>query len=300
MANSVNKGNQKLRIQYGQRITSRAENQSMYKLMPTGIYQGMVLSAVDEAIEVSPGVVFIEDTAESGEIALRVETLSTYQITTHTEIRPFIVVTFDWVEDANNYMDFIAKSAGEITSKDIILGKANYSGSTFLGTFDLTLRRISPLTMLSALKDILTVTGNVSITGNLEVLGETVVINTTELEIEDNLMLLNKGQTGIPPTSLVSGFEVDRGDLVNTRFIFDELDDEWKAGELGAEKTLVREGKTISLSGLITGTGTVGANGSTTVSVGSTGISLMTFTTTPGLEKIVVAGEVHATEFIEV
>lgn len=54
-------------------------------------------------------------------------------------------------------------------------------------------------------------TGTVNIAGNLNVLGTTTTIDSVTLEIEDPHILLNKGQTGTPPSNLVSGFIVDRG-----------------------------------------------------------------------------------------
>ena len=46
--------------------------------------------------------------------------------------------------------------------------------------------------------------------------------------VEDNIIVVNKNQTGTPPTSLKSGVEVERGDTDNAQLVFDELDDLWK------------------------------------------------------------------------
>jgi hypothetical protein len=72
--------------------------------------------------------------------------------------------------------------------------------------------------------------GNVDIAGNLTVQGDTVIMNTSTVTIEDNLILLNKNQTGTPATFQLSGFEVERGDLSNVQFVFSEEDGVFKAG----------------------------------------------------------------------
>jgi len=73
-----------------------------------------------------------------------------------------------------------------------------------------------------------TVSGDLTVSGNLTINGTTTAIDTVNLEIEDNIMLLNKNQVGTPPTSLKSGLEVERGDYDNAQFVFDENDDKWK------------------------------------------------------------------------
>lgn len=69
--------------------------------------------------------------------------------------------------------------------------------------------------------------GVVTITGDLKVLGETTTIDTTNLNIEDNIILLNKGELGAGVTEVVSGLEVDRGSLLNSQIVFDESATFW-------------------------------------------------------------------------
>ena len=70
-------------------------------------------------------------------------------------------------------------------------------------------------------------TGTVYITGNLEVQGTTTTINTADLTIEDNVILLNKGETGAGVTEGTSGLEIDRGSLDNAQFLWDESIDKF-------------------------------------------------------------------------
>ncbi len=81
-------------------------------------------------------------------------------------------------------------------------------------------------------------TGNVIVEKNLTINGTTTTINTVNLEIEDNVIVLNKNQTGTPSNSLQSGIEVERGDSPNAKLYFDEASGRWKA-EITSGNTVV-------------------------------------------------------------
>lgn len=65
-------------------------------------------------------------------------------------------------------------------------------------------------------------TGQVVITGDLTVLGNTTSVQTTVMEIEDNLIILNLGETGSTVTEGTSGIEIERGSSPNPSFVWDE------------------------------------------------------------------------------
>ena len=73
----------------------------------------------------------------------------------------------------------------------------------------------------------LMVGGGVFITGNLYVQGTVSEVSTTNLEIEDNVIKLNKGETGagVTDTGGESGLEIDRGSLRNVRLVWNEAED---------------------------------------------------------------------------
>ena len=77
------------------------------------------------------------------------------------------------------------------------------------------------------IKGHLTVDGQLHVKANLIVDGTTTTINTTELNIEDNTILLNSNLTGTPPNVLESGIEVNRGSSDNKRFYWDEATLKW-------------------------------------------------------------------------
>ena len=66
--------------------------------------------------------------------------------------------------------------------------------------------------------------GNVTATGNLTVNGTSTTIDTTNLVVEDPLILLARNQTG---QTLDSGFIIERGSHNNAGFIWDESADEF-------------------------------------------------------------------------
>jgi hypothetical protein len=77
--------------------------------------------------------------------------------------------------------------------------------------------------------------GDVKITGNLTVVGETLIVQTTDLAVEDNIITLNRGEEGSGVTKILSGIEIDRGLLANTSFIYDESTQSWQIAEGSTE-----------------------------------------------------------------
>ena len=75
---------------------------------------------------------------------------------------------------------------------------------------------------------------NVTITGNLTVNGTQFITNTETVEIKDNLLIINNGETGSGVTAGAGGIEVDRGSLASYQFLFDESTDLFKIGTVGS------------------------------------------------------------------
>ena len=64
--------------------------------------------------------------------------------------------------------------------------------------------------------------GTVIITGDLTVLGTTTTVDTANMTIEDNIIFLNKGETGSTVTEGSSGIQIDRGSSADPEFVWDE------------------------------------------------------------------------------
>lgn len=80
----------------------------------------------------------------------------------------------------------------------------------------------------------LAVAGNTVLAGNLTVNGTTTTVNTTNLDVTDNIIVLNNGQTGVAPTTLRSGIEVERGDSANTTLHWNDNIDRWEVTNDGS------------------------------------------------------------------
>lgn len=81
-------------------------------------------------------------------------------------------------------------------------------------------------------------TNNVTIKGSLNVQGKTTTVNSENLSVRDNIIELNKGETGSGITAGQSGIKIDRGDNSPVLLVFDESDDSFKIGEQNNLKTI--------------------------------------------------------------
>jgi hypothetical protein len=70
------------------------------------------------------------------------------------------------------------------------------------------------------------INGSLIIDGDLTVSGSTIYLNTTELNIEDNLITLNYGISGSP--SISAGIEIERGTSPNVSIQWNESNDRWE------------------------------------------------------------------------
>ena len=102
--------------------------------------------------------------------------------------------------------------------------------------------------------------GDVTVTGDLTVNGALTSINTTNTDITDNIITINKGESGAGITSGSAGFEFDRGTADNATFLFNETTDtfEFKVGTTLADLTvssLAMTGITVDTIGDLNGNG---------------------------------------------
>ncbi len=84
-----------------------------------------------------------------------------------------------------------------------------------------------------------TITNNLTVGGNLTVNGELVTVNTTNLDVEDNIITINKYAPQKDPADKNAGIEVFRGGTApNAQLIWNEKDLVWQAGTTADMKTL--------------------------------------------------------------
>ena len=70
------------------------------------------------------------------------------------------------------------------------------------------------------------IANNLTVTGDLTVSGNTTTLNTANLNVEDNFILLNSGETSTP--TLNAGIEVERGTSTNVSIRWNESTDKWQ------------------------------------------------------------------------
>ena len=88
---------------------------------------------------------------------------------------------------------------------------------------------------------------NLTVSGDLIVSGNTTTINTANLFVEDNIILLNSGETSTP--TLNAGVEIERGTSTNVVLRWNETTDKWEFTNDGSTyNNLGAGGATVSSS----------------------------------------------------
>jgi hypothetical protein len=86
-------------------------------------------------------------------------------------------------------------------------------------------------------------TDTVFIQGNLYVGGNATAVTKTDLNITDNIITLNAGETGPGVSLITSGINVDRGSLANVAVLWNETLGQW---------TLTNDGSTYGVIQTVT------------------------------------------------
>ena len=81
----------------------------------------------------------------------------------------------------------------------------------------------------------LRVTGNTVLDGNLTISGTQTTVNTETINLADNTIVLNSNATGTPSEN--AGIEIERGDLANVSFLWDEGTGRWTINGQDLETT---------------------------------------------------------------
>ena len=112
------------------------------------------------------------------------------------------------------------------------------NGNTSLNSFTASNDNVSLNSYTSSLKGAITISGtDVSLAGNLTVLGTTTIIDSTTVNIKDNIIQLNGA--GSANAGLV--VRDATGTLTSGSLLWDTTNDYWIAGPLGAESKLLRQ-----------------------------------------------------------
>ncbi len=107
-------------------------------------------------------------------------------------------------QTTGNYIATIAGTTNEVT----VSGSGSENSAVTIG-----------------LPDDVTITNDLTVGGNLTVNGTLTSLNTEQVTIEDNVVVLNSNVTGSPVAN--GGIEVERGTSTNVSVIWNETDDQW-------------------------------------------------------------------------
>lgn len=88
-----------------------------------------------------------------------------------------------------------------------------------------------------------TLPGDLIVSGNFIVNGTTTTVNSTDLQVEDNIILVNKGEAGAGVSAGTAGIQIDRGISTDFQILFNEATDQVEVGLVGSlEPVALREG----------------------------------------------------------
>ena len=119
---------------------------------------------------------------------------------------------------------------------------------------------------------------DVIVSGNLTVSGTTTSINTTNLTVNDNIIILNNDATGTPSQN--AGIEVERGDQTNAVLQWNETSDHWEISSGGTTGRIITTGDTVGdITEVVAGTGLSGGgtSGSVTVNMANTSVTAASY-----------------------
>jgi hypothetical protein len=81
---------------------------------------------------------------------------------------------------------------------------------------------------VNPLANVIVETHTMFVNGNLLVGGNTTQVTKTDLYVTDNLITVNKGESGAGVTLGRAGIEVDRGSFANVQIIYNESSQKWQ------------------------------------------------------------------------
>ena len=126
----------------------------------------------------------------------------------------------------------LAKEASPtVTGVFTVTGNTDLNGNLHVqntATFGNNVTMVANLTVQQQISvvNVATFSNNVVISGNLTVTGTTTYVNTSVLQVSDNIVTLNSDHSGAPSED--AGIEVNRGSSANVSLQWNESDDAWE------------------------------------------------------------------------
>lgn len=91
-------------------------------------------------------------------------------------------------------------------------------------------------------------TNTVFIQGNLYVGGNATAVTKTDLNITDNIITVNAGETGPGVTLVTAGLNVDRGSLANVALLWNETIGKWVLTDDGTTYEAIQTGSATAVT----------------------------------------------------
>jgi len=153
---SINYGHQVLSFDYKNPGSSQSFNKLLYKLLPSGLYEGGDLTINNNTqITLTPLVCYIVDNLS--QLGVRIET-TIPQVIPMSFSQPYIILRFRWVDSENNFMDMLATDTPDTNNGDLIVGKGIYDPGLDLVSIDYSERSTASLSQIEQAKDSFRVT----------------------------------------------------------------------------------------------------------------------------------------------
>jgi hypothetical protein len=159
------------------------------------------------------------------------------------------------------------------TSAQIVLANSTGIATYTAMSGDITITNAG----VTALASNITISNNLTVTGDLTVSGNTTTLNTANLNVEDNFIMLNSGETSSP--TLNAGIEVERGTSTNVLISWNETTDKWQFTNDGSTYDNIAGTASPTFTGTVTGSPAAGTTATATSGIGYMGLPQNSTTT---------------------
>ena len=201
-------------------------------LLPSGLVSGssQVIGILTSLNSFSASIL-----AETASLETRAATLATYTGSVETRFSTLGTLTGSNSIRLNN----LESKSASVDTRLTTIGTVTSSLETRMATLANVTSSIHSYT--ASLKGAITIdSGNTTILGNLSVLGTTTTVNSTEVNIGDNIIHLNYGYSAVEAGLEVT--DVTGGSLASGSLLWDGANDYWKAGKKGSESKILLAG----------------------------------------------------------
>jgi hypothetical protein len=157
------------------------------------------------------------------------------------------------------YVDETTASSSSTTGAFRVAGGVGIGGNLYVGSsifvpnagrFDTSGNQLYIGSVNATSIQIGNVSSTTTVLGNLIVQGTTTSVNTTVMDVKDNQIFINSGETGAGVSAGKAGMLVDRGSLTDYEFVFDEVSDTFRVGEVSLTQAVATRQDAPASSGI--------------------------------------------------